>query len=394
MMIKRPGSVFLPNPGLQGQSETLSQLIRSEIQQHKINSISFARFMELALYEPRMGYYTAASHKFGKKGDFVTAPEISSLFAQSLGRQCQQVFADLGGGEILEVGAGTGQMVKDILLFLEQKIALPARYKILEISANLRQRQRAMLKEHIPHLLHLIEWLDAWPIAPIKGVVLANELVDAFPIHRFLWTQKRIQEMRVTCDKNSFDWYLAPLESAVLVEQLHQLKSHYFDHVAHYASEVCLGLVDWMDKFSAVIGQGLALIIDYGYPEREYYHFERCQGTLMCYHQHRAHVDPFTLIGLQDITASVNFSWLARCATEAGLTVAGFTSQAAFLINNGLLQHVEECYNRAPSIDMNRQVHRLTSPNEMGELIKVIGLTRGYESAVQGFAQYDRRARL
>jgi SAM-dependent MidA family methyltransferase len=381
------------SPSLQVKSEALRQLIVTEIQRDKTHSISFARFMDLALYAPRLGYYTADLHKLGEKGDFVTAPEISPLFAQCLGQQCLEVFSDLGGGDILEIGAGSGKLARDLLLFLEKKQALPTRYKVLEISPNLKQRQRTLLKEQIPHLFHLIEWLEDWPVLPVQGVVIANEVVDALAVHRFLWTTQ-LKEMRVTENKNQFIWHYAALESQALVERLSQLKVKYFNEVSCYASEVCLGLADWMANLSRALKQGLVLIIDYGFPAREYYHPDRCQGTLMCYYQHRGHADPFILMGLQDITASVDFSLLANDALASGLAVAGFSSQAAFLINNGLLQHVENCYNVLPAMDINQQVSCLTSPNEMGELIKVIGLVRGYTKKLQGFTQFDRRARL
>lgn len=378
----------------QAQSEALRQLIIDAIQQDTTQSISFARFMALALYEPHFGYYTASLNKLGEQGDFVTAPEISPLFAQCLGQQCQEIFGRLGGGDILEIGAGTGKMARDLLLFLEKKGTLPIRYKILEISPDLKQRQQDLLKAQIPHLFPLIEWLDDWPDRPLSGVIIANEVVDALPVHKFLWTEHTIQEMRVAYAENDFTWHYAPLASPQQTSRLEQLKLNYFNETVRYESEVCLGLSDWMSKLSAALQQGLILIIDYGFPAHEYYHPDRSLGTSMCYYQHRGHSNPFVLVGLQDLTASVDFSLLARHAVETGLDLAGFTSQAAFLINTGLLQHMEECYNAIAAVDINRQVHYLTSPNEMGELIKVIGLTRGRQSTLQGFVQYDKRARL
>jgi SAM-dependent MidA family methyltransferase len=378
-------------PELQAHSAALTDFIAQEIQQNKAHSISFARFMELALYHPTLGYYMGSLPKLGEQGDFVTAPEISPLFAHCLGRQCVQVFSELGLSDILEIGAGSGKLAGDLLLFLEKKGVLPKRYQILEISPYLRQRQQAWLKVQIPHLFYLIEWLVDWPPHPIKGVVFANEVVDALPVHRFLWTQDSIQEMRVTYDEQGFAWHVAPLESLALKVRLERLKLDYFAAAECYESEICLDLAAWMNKLSAVLRQGLILLIDYGFPAHAYYHPERCQGTFLCYYQHRAHAKPFTLVGLQDLTASVDFSLLARCARNKGLKIAGFTSQAAFLLNNDLLQAVEEYGNILLPMDINRQVYRLTSPNEMGELIKVIGLVREYKSSLQGFIQYDKR---
>lgn len=393
-MIKIPQGLPVPTISLQAQNEQLCQLIRKEIRHHASASISFARFMQLALYEPELGYYTAALDKFGKAGDFTTAPEISPLFARCIGRQCQQVFASLGQSDILEIGAGTGQLAIDLLLFLEKEQSLPRTYKIFEISPTLRQRQQQRLKQCIPHLFPLIEWLEDWPAMPIKGVILANEVVDALPVHQFFWTKESIQEVRVGVDKDHFKYHLAPIDS-LLISQLSQLQETYFPEAKDYQSEVSRGLTDWVSKMSQALEQGLVLIIDYGFPAQEYYHPDRTNGTLLCYYQHRAHADPLSLVGLQDITASVDFSCLARAALRAGLKVSGYTSQAAFLLNNDLLPLIEKCYDEISSMDVNRQVHLLTSPSEMGELIKVMGLTRNCEFfPLNGFKLYDKRMRL
>ncbi|MEN9450220.1 MAG: hypothetical protein RJA83_834 [Pseudomonadota bacterium] len=393
-MIKIPLGLPIPTTPLQAQSEQLCQLIREEIRHQASASISFARFMQLALYESELGYYTAALDKFGKAGDFTTAPEISPLFARCIGRQCQQVFACLGQSDILEIGAGTGQLAIDLLLFLEKEQRLPRTYKIFEISPTLRQRQQQRLKQCIPHLFPLIEWLEDWPAMPIKGVILANEVVDALPVHQFFWTKESIQEVRVGVEKDRFKHHLSPIDS-LLISQLSLLQETYFPEAKDYQSEVSRGLTDWVSKLSQALEQGLVLIIDYGFPAQEYYHPDRTNGTLLCYYQHRAHADPLSLVGLQDITASVDFSCLAQAALQAGLKVSGYTSQAAFLLNNDLLPLIEKCYDEITSMDVNRQVHLLTSPSEMGELIKVMGLTRNCEFfPLNGFKLYDKRMRL
>ena len=393
-MIKIPLGLPVPTDALQAQSATLCQLISDEIRHAPLASISFARFMELALYEPKLGYYTAALNKFGKMGDFTTAPEISPLFARCIGRQYQQVLASLGQADILEIGAGTGQLAIDLLLFLEQEQSLPCTYKIFEISPTLSKRQQERLQQYIPHLFSLVEWLDEWPAVPIQGVILANEVVDALPVHQYAWTEDCIQEVRVTYESDQFIYHLAPVDD-LLMNQLTQLQANYFPEIKTYQSEMCRRLPDWVDKLSGTLEQGLVLIIDYGFPAQEYYHPDRMNGTLLCYYQHRAHADPLSLVGLQDITASVNFSSLAQAALQSGLKVAGFTSQAAFLLNNDLLPLAEKCYDEMSSMDANRQVHLLTSPSEMGELIKVMGLTRNYEFfPLNGFKLYDKRMRL
>lgn len=393
-MIKTPLRLPVPTAASQAQSDALCQLIRQEIHHQPTTSISFARFMELALYEPKWGYYTAGLDKFGKTGDFTTAPEISPLFAQCIGRQCQQVFANLGPADILEIGAGTGQLAMDLLVFLEKQQNLPRTYQIVEISPSLRQRQQARLQQQIPHLFPLIQWLEDWPKDPIQGVVLANEVVDALPVHQFLWSEANLQEIRIGYEKGYFSYHLGSVNAPLLTD-LDKLKARCFPEMETYRSEVCLGLFAWMRQLSASLAQGLVLVIDYGFSVSEYYHPDRANGTLRCYYQHRVHDDPLCLVGLQDITASVDFSRLAKVALQAGLKVAGYTSQAAFLLNNDLLPLIEKCYDGVSSMDVNRQVHLLTSPNEMGELIKVMGLTRNCEfPQLNGFKLYDKRTRL
>ncbi|TLY47228.1 MAG: SAM-dependent methyltransferase [Gammaproteobacteria bacterium] len=393
-MITIPLDLPAPTLSLQAQSAELCQLIRQEISHEPSASISFERFMELALYEPKWGYYTAGLDKFGKAGDFTTAPEISPLFARCIGRQCQQVFGHLGQADVFEIGAGTGQLAIDLLLFLEQQHSLPSRYKILEISSTLKQRQQQRLQQHIPHLFPLIEWLETWPTSPIKGLILANEVVDALPVQQFFWTDETVQEVRVAYEKQRFVYCLQPVAHS-LKDQLIQLKLSYFPEVKAYQTELRSQLKAWLGKLSDTLEQGLALIIDYGFPAQEYYHPDRADGTLLCYYQHRTHADPLSLVGLQDITASVDFTDLARAAVQFGLQVAGFTSQAAFLLNNDLLPLIEKCYDEVSTMDVNRRVHLLTSPSEMGELIKVMGLTRNCESfPLNGFKLYDKRMRL
>lgn len=394
-MIKIPAGFPVPTAVMQAQSEQLNQLLIKEIAHELTGSISFSRFMELALYEPQLGYYTAALDKFGKTGDFITAPEISPLFAQCLARQCQQVFANLGSADILEIGAGTGQLAVDLLLCLEKENCLPTQYKILEISPTLKARQQDRLQKCLPHLLARIQWLDDWPASPLKGVMIANEVIDALPVDKFFWTKEQVQEVRVAYEKGRFTYHLIEPGDLHQVALLNHLKANYFSAVNRYESEVCLRLDAWISKLGSALEEGVALIIDYGFPAREYYHPDRCHGTLMCYYRHLAHADPLCLIGLQDITASVDFTQLAQSAVQSGLSVAGFTSLAAFLINNDLLARIEKCYDTLSAMDVNRQVHVLTSPSEMGELIKVIGLTRGYAlSPLQGFRSYDKRTRL
>lgn len=372
------------------QSEALCQRIRCAIRKTPSASISFAQFMRMALYEPNRGYYTANTEKLGRQGDFVTAPEISPLFTECLGIQCQSVLEKLGGGDILEMGAGTGKMAGELLLFLEQQHCLPNHYFILEISPDLIERQKKYLIKRIPHLWSRLTWLNAAPNQPITGLILANEVVDALPVHRFIWQNQDVQELRVREEGAHFTWQPTPIDDLARKERLLRLQKKYFPAASYYESEVCFALFPWLRQLNNSLKQGVMLIIDYGYGARDYYHPERTRGTLMCYHRHCGHDDPFQWIGQQDITASVDFTRLASHAVRLGWGVAGFTTQAAFLLHNGLLQRLEKWYNYTSILEIKAQVQCLTSPNEMGERVKVIGLTRDYPYSIEGFARPNR----
>lgn len=379
----------VPDPTMLAHSEKLMQFIRQEMDPN--GQINFARFMELALYAPGLGYYSAGLHKFGKEGDFVTAPEITPLFARCLAVQCQQVLTALGEGDILEFGAGTGVMAGDLLLELEKNNCLPNKYFILEVSAELKQRQQQLLQKRIPHLFNRIEWLDHLPNKPIKGVILANEVLDAMPVHKFRIQADEIQEYYVKWENNGFVWQLNKASSA-LAEQIQRLdvKAEYYD------SEINLQIPAWVKSVSKCLAQGVILIIDYGFPRHEYYHPDRGMGTLMCHYRQRAHTDPLILVGLQDITTHVDFTLVAESALEANLQIAGFNSQAAFLLGCGLLKLIEDVSKDIyEQMDLNRQVHLLTAPSEMGELFKVIALTKELRGLnLVGFSLLDQRGRL
>jgi SAM-dependent MidA family methyltransferase len=384
-----------PNDAALIHSETLIQLIRKEIQANQ-GQITFARFMELALYAPGLGYYSAGLQKLGHEGDFVTAPELSPLFTRCLARQCQQVLAKLGIGSILEFGAGSGILAVDLLSELEKNQSLPVKYCILEVSADLQQRQQQLCKERIPHLFDRIQWLTCLPTPQSwQGIVLANEVLDAFPVHRFRVDIKEIQEYYVSIDNNKFHYKIGKPSCEKLVEKVKQLSIEALS--VPYDSEVNLLLPEWIKTTGGIIKQGLMLLIDYGFPCQEYYHPDRAMGTLMCHYRHFAHPDPLIIPGLQDITAHVDFTAVAESAVAIGLDVAGFTTQAAFLLNCGLLEiagseGMDATINK--QIQLSQQIQRLTSPNEMGDLFKVIALTREFDEELVGFSNYDQRRRL
>lgn len=382
----------LPQPDLEAQahSEKLIALIRDEIAANG-GHISFARYMELALFAPGLGYYAAGSRKFGQQGDFVTAPEISALFSRSLARQAAAVLAHLADGEILEVGGGSGVMAADILAELEAVDALPARYSILELSAELQQRQRDTLAARVPHLLSRVHWLTALPAAGFRGVVLANELLDALPVQCFCVEPDGVRERGVTWDGQRFQWQTVAPGSAALTEALTAVAAGL---PAGYCSEVNLAAGAWVSSIAALLERGVVLLIDYGFPRHEYYHPQRSTGTLMCHYRHRAHDDPFVYPGLQDITTHVDFTAIAEAAHAASLQVCGYNTQGLFLLANGITELAEQADNERQRIQRVQQLRTLTMPTEMGEQFKVMALCRDFQQPLQGFALQDLRHQL
>jgi SAM-dependent MidA family methyltransferase len=358
--------------------------------------ISFERFMEMALYEPGLGYYSAGATKLGPEGDFVTAPEISPLFSRCLAKQCAQVLAEIPDAEILELGAGSGTMAADVLTELAALARLPRRYLILEVSADLRERQRATFAARGGQILARVEWLEQWPEA-FRGVIVANEVLDAFPVQRFRIRGDHINTLGITWQLGRLDWSEvradAGLEQAVrAIEQ--RLGTSLPDG---YTSEINMRLAPWIDSLAKSLEHGVALFIDYGLPEREYYRADRTEGTLLCHFRHRFHDDPLLNVGLQDIGAWVDFTAVAQAASAAGLAVAGFSTQAHFLIGAG----IEELLGALASeglttarVQLARQAMLLTLPGEMGERFKAIALTRAYDAPLRGFAIRDLAASL
>jgi len=356
--------------------------------------LSFERFMELALYAPRFGYYTGGARKFGREGDFVTAPEISELFSRCLANQVAQVLNALGRGVVLEFGAGTGIMAADMLAELERCGSLPDEYLILEVSSELRERQAATLSERIPHLLAKVRWLDRLPETPVYGVMVANEVLDAFPVHRFRSTSTGIQTLRTACvgDQLQGTWVSARNEVNEAVARI----AAQFPMDDGYESELCMRTAPWVEALSDCLARGLILLVDYGYPRREYYHPRRRLGTLLCHYRHLAHDDPFLYPGLQDITAHVDFTAVAEAAVGCGLEVAGFATQAHFLLGCGLEGFAGEARARGEMawFQTAEQVKRLTLPSEMGERFKVMGLVRDLDERLSGFQLQDLRGSL
>ncbi|MFZ5555557.1 MAG: class I SAM-dependent methyltransferase [Pseudomonadota bacterium] len=349
--------------------------------------IPFARYMELALYAPGLGYYAAGAAKLGAGGDFVTAPEISPLFGQTLARPMAHVLDAVGGG-VLELGAGSGRLARDLLRGLDAQGSCPAQYLILEVSPDLRARQQATLAD--AGLRERVQWIDRLP-ERFSGVVVANEVFDALPVHVIEWRDDGVVERGVALDGDAFAWAARPVADAGLAAAAVAI-----DVPRPYRSEISLAGPALMKSLGETLAQGAVLVIDYGFPAREYYHPQRSQGTLMCHYRHRAHGDPFLHPGLADITAHVDFSALADAAHGAGLDILGYTSQAGFLIDCGItgLLAATPAEQAGRYLPLAAGVQKLVSPAEMGEIFKVLGLGRGMPRPLPGFRQGDRTASL
>ena len=381
-------SLPTPSPEAAQHSARLCEFIRRDIAE-KGGWIPFARYMELALYAPGLGYYTAGAHKFGAAGDFVTAPELSPLFGRTLARQAVEIMA-ASAPHILELGAGSGKLAADMLGELERLGSLPDSYAILEVSADLRARQQALLKTRLPHLLERVHWLDALP-EKFSGAIVANEVLDALPVHLVHWRDSALTERGVAIGTNGFGannfiWQERAINDAALLHAAQQINVP-----DDYIGEICLAARGLVNSLASCLEQGALLFIDYGFGAREFYHLQRSSGTLMCHYRHHAHDDPFFLPGLQDITAHVNFTDIAECGIDAGLELLGYTSQAFFLLNCGITDLMKDTSpeNLRDYLPLSAQLQKLTSPAEMGELFKVMALGRGMAEPLCGFARGD-----
>jgi len=349
--------------------------------------ISFARYMEMVLHHPGLGYYGGGAQKFGSSdagGDFVTAPELTPLFGQTLAVQIAGIMA-CSAPMLMEVGAGSGRLAADLLAALGAAGRAPERYLILELSGELRARQRDTIAAAVPALVDRVQWLDGLPDT-FSGCVVANELLDAMPVHALAWREAGLMERGVAVDGDRFAWAEQPAP-AYLVQAANGLPV-----TAPYESEIGLAAAGWVAEWGRRLERGALLLLDYGLPRHEYYHPGRNGGTLRCHYRHRAHDDLFSWPGLSDITAHVDFTAIAEAGHGAGLDVLGYTSQAGFLINLGLgeLLAARRDADEASALRAAGAVQMLISPNEMGELFKVIALGRGIEMPLRGFDRGDR----
>lgn len=354
--------------------------------------ISFADYMNAALYAPGLGYYAAGARKFGAAGDFVTAPELTPLFGRTLAIQLAQVQAQIPDGAILEIGPGSGRLAADVVAALAERNALPERYLLLEVSPDLRERQRSLLSAQVGALLSRFRWIDALP-ERWRGAVIANEVLDAVPAHLVARRGGQWFERGVSLDASA---RLAFADRPLAPGLLRNMARTRFPEGIDYLSELNPAAEALVTSLAERCDRGLLLVVDYGFPAAEYYHPQRDKGTLMTHYRHRALADPFWYPGLIDMTAHVDFTGVARAGVAGGMSVAGFATQAQFLLNCGLLDALARCgdpqsaaYLRAASA-----VNKLTSPAEMGELFKVLALRRDIDPELVGFREGERSYRL
>lgn len=376
----RPSELPSPDASALATSRALIERVRAELRAQG-NWISFARYMEMVLYEPGLGYYAAGSAKLGPGGDFVTAPELGPLFAQTLARQVAEVL-ERTGGSILELGAGSGALAEGLLAELSRTGAGPPAYSIIEPSAELRERQRRRVGAGAT-------WLDRLP-EQFRGVVIANEVADALPVHALAWTDRGLMERGVCEGECGLAWADREARGAV-AEAAREIEVD-VPQSGRYESEIGLAAQAWIASLAERLEAGALLVFDYGFTRREFYHPQRSMGTLMCHYRHRAHGDVFLHPGLQDVTAHVDFTALAEAATHAGCDVLGYSAQAPFLVNCG----ITDVLSRLDAQDVARYAPRaaeaqmLLSPAEMGELFKVIAFGRGIAAPLLGFSRADR----
>jgi SAM-dependent MidA family methyltransferase len=354
--------------------------------------LPFDEYMQFVLYAPGLGYYSAGAHKLGAGGDFTTAPEISPLFGQCVAQHCREVLDALGGGEILEIGAGSGRLAFDVLVAMEASGLRPARYRMLEVSADLRQRQQQLLSTLPASLQSLVEWIDVPPTESWRGALIANEVLDALPVRRFVRRTGEWQELGVVVDAaGALDWQAhsadGTVRAAVRALALPDLPEG-------YESEICLQLAPWLREVTAALHSGVALFVDYGLPRREYYSASRLRGTLRCHYRQRAHEDPFAHPGLEDVTAWVDFTRVAEAAGTCGLDMLGYTTHAGALLGWGIEALIAAAPDESTRLRRAGEARQLLLPTAMGESFKCMALGRDFTAPLRAFSVRDLGERL
>ena len=386
----------VPNADESAHSDALAALIRNEIAAR--GPIPFSRYMELCLYAPGLGYYSAGKTKFGAAGDFVTAPELGDLFARCIAGTLAPTLREIGeAADFVELGGGSGRFAVAALRELATIGTLPRRYRILEPAADLRERQRAHVAASLPHdLAARVEWIDSPPEQPWRGVLFANEVLDALPTTRFALHAGEVYEEYVAVRDAAFERVDRPTDALVSAAVRHVERYLDAPFADGYRSEILPQLPYWMPAVIGTLERGVAMFVDYGYPRSEFYLPERNDGTLVCHYRHRAHADPLYRPGLQDITAFVDFTAVAEAATGAGFELVGYAPQGQFLLASGLPALIEE------SVEMDEvermrivaEAKRLTLPGEMGERFQAIAFARGVDEAPAGLRAFDLSRRL
>ncbi len=355
--------------------------------------LSFEQYMHEVLYAPNLGYYSTSLPKFGEQGDFITAPELGDAFGTCLARQAAQVLEQCKNGCILEFGAGSGALAISVLRELNEQGAMPKHYYILELSADLRARQARNIEQQLGVLANCVQWLDVLPDA-FEGVVLANEVLDAMPVKLFTLRQgKPVEELGVSMmDNENLRW-----QAVKMPEHISKVVERRCEHLVDpegYQSELGLQGEAWVSSVAQILTSGALLLVDYGFNQATYYHPDRAQGTLMCHYQHHANPDPLHLSGLQDITAHVNFTAIADAAMQQGLELGGYGPQAQFLLALGLLEQMPSIESEQAQLAYAQEIKKLTMPHEMGELFKVLALTKNINEPLLGFAMLNHANRL
>ncbi|MEC7596102.1 MAG: SAM-dependent methyltransferase [Pseudomonadota bacterium] len=361
----------------------LENIISKSIKDNN-NPIGFDVFMNLALYHHKFGYYRSNKTIFGHKGDFITSPEVSDLFGFSIAKQCNQV---LNGGNILEFGAGSGILAAQILFELGRLDSLPKKYFIIELSAQLRNTQKETIKKILPEILNRVEWLSELP-KNFKGVIIANEVLDALPVKRISFSKGRFYELGVDFIDGYFNW--ERLNEPFLGPKMPVSKNFQ----EGYTTEINLQSSAWIKSLYELMNEGTVFLIDYGMTRAEFFHPQRHQGTLKCFYNHKSSNDPFSHIGEQDITASVNFTDIAESADEAGFKICGYTTQSMFLISLGIDNYLKNEENDKKRAKIAQEIKQLVLPGAMGEVFKVMALSKKESVKLNGFRELDLTSRL
>lgn len=358
--------------------------------------LSFDQYMHEALYAPGLGYYSNGLKKFGEQGDFITAPELGSGFAQCVAKQCSQVLSK-ATPNVLEFGAGSGALMVGVLTELAALNSLPEHYFILELSGELRARQKTLAKLRLPELFDRIVWLDAMPESGFSGCIIANEVLDAMPV-KLLQRNDHGEVSLLGVTLSSADTSLTLVSKPADANTAMRFDSLLANNQneSSYRSELGVQGEAWISQLGELLSAGLVLLIDYGFNQSTYYHHDRDQGTIMCHYQHTTDDAPLLVPGLQDITAHVNFTAIATAGLAAGLDLSGYAPQSHFLISLGLLSALDESEHKSTQnhLERSQEIKKLTMPHEMGELFKVMALTKNFDQSLWGFSELNHASRL